>query len=237
MFRPSTHPGTLLISNCIEGTSSDPTLLRCFLYMVLLSGDGNHFTPTPPPSPPPPPPPPSSPPQSDSEPSKDDHVKDPTYIPSGTRNQGTRNQGTRNQGTAKTRPGCRGSATNIEQFNWGEFNITNELGAGRCGIVYEAIFHGDRVAVKIGDAWKFPAIEDEMINEAKNYMHSEKLQGITIPKLKGFGYTGGGLLALATEISGSPVRIENLCDEERYEVIKALSSLHDLGVLLDRATS
>ena len=189
MFRPFKHPGTLLISNCIQRTSPDPTLLRCFLSIVLLSGDGNHFTPTPP--------------QSTS----------------------------RNQGKGKTQTGCRGSATNIEQFNWGEFNITNELGGGRCGTVYEAIFHGDRVAVKIGDAWKFPGIEDEMINEAKTYMHLEKLQGITIPKLKGFGYTGGGLLAPATEISGSLVRIENLCDEERYEVIKALSSLHDLGVL------
>ena len=216
MFRPFKHPGTLLISNCIQRTSPGPTLLRCFLSMVLLSGDGNHFTPTPPQSTLPP-----LPPQSDSEPLKIDYDEDPTYNPSGTRNQGK----------GKIRTGCRGSATNIEQFNWGEFNITNKLGGGRCGTVYEAIFRGDSVAVKIGDAWKFPGIEDEMINEAKTYMHLEKLQGITIPKLKGFGYTGGGLLAPATEISGSLVRIENLCDEERYEVIKALSSLHDLGVL------
>ena len=49
--------------------------------------------------------------------------------------------------------------------------------------------------------------------------------------MKGFGYTGGGLLALATEISGSPVRMENLGEKERNVVIKALSSLHDHGVL------
>ena len=39
------------------------------------------------------------------------------------------------------------------------------------------------------------------------------------------------MLALSTEISGSPVEIEKVCDQEKNEVIKALSSLHDHGVL------
>ena len=69
------------------------------------------------------------------------------------------------------------------------------------------------------------------MNEANIYIFLEKLQGITIPKLKGFGYTAGGLFAIATEIVGSPVKVDNLSDEERNEAVKALSSLHDHGVL------
>ena len=232
LYRPVDNPGMLLISNCIQRASSVPTLLHCFLFMVCLSSDGNHFSPNPPPSPSPPPPP-----HSDSEPSEcDNYDEDPSYDPedndtepsegsSSYNNENNRSRTWRQRGTQK---GCRG---NVEQFNWGDFSITNELGQGRCGTVYEAIFHHDRVAVKIADAWKYPAIEEEMMHEAKMYMRLKKLQGISIPKLKGFGYTAGGLLALATEISGSPIRIENLRDEERDGIIKALSSLHEHGVL------
>ena len=141
MYRPVDHPGSLYISDCIELSSTNPTLLCCILSMVLLSRGGNHVSPTPPPSPSPSPP---SPPHSDSEPSEgDDHDQDPSYNPEDNRSRKQRQGG--------TQKGYQGSTTNVEQFNWGEFDITVELGQGRCGVVYEAIFRGDRVAVKIGD--------------------------------------------------------------------------------------
>ena len=47
-----------------------------------------------------------------------------------------------------------------------------------------------------------------MMNEANIYIFLEELQGITIPKLKAFVYTAGGLFAIATEVAGSPVKVE-----------------------------
>ena len=193
MYRPFDNPGQLFISDCIEKTSTDPTLLRYFLYIMYLSGGGdNHWSPAPPQSPSPPPL------HCGPEPLEGDNSdQDPSYNPENDRSGKRRQRGTQFRGRTTT--------TNVKQYNWGEIDLVNELGHGRCGTVYEAILHGDRVAMKIGDIWKYPKIEDEMMNEAKIYMLLEKLQGITIPKLKGFGYTGGGLLALSTEISGSPV--------------------------------
>ena len=179
MYRHFDNPGQLFISDCIEQTSTDPTLLRCFLYMVYLSGgEDNHWSPAPPQSSSP------SPPHGGSEPSEGDNS-----------DQGPNDRRRRQRGTQR----CSTTTINVKQYNWGEIDLVRELGHGRCGTVYEAILHGDRVATKIGDIWKYPKIEDEMMNKAKIYMLLEKLQGIIITKLKEFGYTGGGLLALSTD--------------------------------------
>ena len=53
----------------------------------------------------------------------------------------------------------------------------------------------------------------------------------TILKLKGVGYTGGGLFALVTELGGSPIEVENLNDEMRERIIKLLASIHAQGLL------
>ena len=48
-----------------------------------------------------------------------------------------------------------------ENISGDEIRLGSELGHGRCGAVYEAIFRGDRVATKIGDIWKYPRPNDE----------------------------------------------------------------------------
>ena len=62
-------------------------------------------------------------------------------------------------------------------------------------------------------------------------MYLKELQGHTIPKLKGIGYTAAGFMAFATEIAGSPIIVEELSEQERNEVVTALSGIHDRGIL------
>ena len=125
----------------------------------------------------------------------------------------------------------RGRKLRLEQFGWGSFMAINILGEGRCGTVYEAMFRGERVALKICDLWQHPKYHEEMLTEARAYMALEPLQGHCILKLKGVGYTAGGLFALVTELGGSPIEVENLNDEMRERIIKALASIHAQGLL------
>ncbi|RUS26934.1 hypothetical protein BC938DRAFT_483916, partial [Jimgerdemannia flammicorona] len=93
----------------------------------------------------------------------------------------------------------------LEDFGWDSFDVIDVLGNGRCGTVFKAVLRGEEVALKLCDLWQCPGYEEEMLTEAKTYMALEQLQGRTIPKLKGAGYTAGGLFAIATEIMGSPI--------------------------------
>lgn len=77
----------------------------------------------------------------------------------------------------------------MQQFNWGAFDVISNLGYGHCGAVYEAIFQGEKVALKLGDIWQRPELEREMLNEVETYIYLGMLQGHAIPKLKGCGYT------------------------------------------------
>ena len=231
LYRPDDSPGSLLISDCVERTATDPTLLHCFAYMMTLPRGGNHFSRTPPPSPAP-----SPPTHDDHEPSQEDEYNlETSYKPKNKPKNSSEGRKRKKSGkgrNSRTKKRCWGSPINhVKQFNWGDFDVTNELGYGRCGTVYEAIFRCEKVALKIVDSWKYPKIEDEMMNEASIYIFLEELQGVTIPKLKGFGYTAGGLFAIATEVAGSPVKLDDLSDEERNGAVKALASLHDHGVL------
>ena len=51
-----------------------------------------------------------------------------------------------------------------------------------------------------------------MVTKVKIYMSLEQLQGRTIPKPKGAGYTAGGLFAIATGIAGSQTEAEEPSD-------------------------
>ncbi|RPB01467.1 hypothetical protein L873DRAFT_1803683 [Choiromyces venosus 120613-1] len=62
-------------------------------------------------------------------------------------------------------------------------------------------------------------------------MSLKQLQGHSIPKLKGAGHTAGGFFIIATEIAGSPIELEELSDQERNEIVKALSDIHCHGLL------
>ena len=59
-----------------------------------------------------------------------------------------------------------------------------------------------------------------MLTEVKTYMSLEQLQGRTIPKLEGAGYTAGKFFAIAAEIE-----VEELSDQGRNEMVKALSDI------------
>ena len=45
-----------------------------------------------------------------------------------------------------------------------------------------------------------------MLTETGTYFALSELQGRVIPRLKGAGYTAGGLFALVTEFAGSPIQ-------------------------------
>ena len=76
----------------------------------------------------------------------------------------------------------------MQQFNWGAFDVISNLGYdGHCGAVYEAIFQGEKAALKLGDIWQRPELEREMLNEVETYIYLGMFQGHAIPKLKGVG--------------------------------------------------
>ena len=76
------------------------------------------------------------------------------------------------------------------------------------------MYQGEWVALKLGDIWQYPELEKEMHCEAEIYISLRKLQGRTIPKLKAYGYSAGGLFAIATEIAGSPIKAEDMKNEQ-----------------------
>jgi tRNA A-37 threonylcarbamoyl transferase component Bud32 len=245
LWRPKANPSTLLISPVVADNDAKPSLLRCFAYIMLLArGDPN--CPRAVDSPPEPPQ------DSDDSPeSKDDERKDTSYKP----------QKEPPSGSGKGRPGNRSgdadkkgdkSSTRydlrrkrdalgnkdlnrgelrLEQFGWNSYTVTDDLGAGRCGNVFEGTFRGEKVVIKLCDLWQNPEFHDEMLNEARTYVELGKLQGHGIPKLKGVGYTAGGLFALMTEFGGWPIKVENLNDEERKMILGVLDSIHGEGFL------
>ena len=98
--------------------------------------------------------------------------------------------------------------------------------------LYEAVYQGERVALKLGDIWQYPELEKEMLCEAEIYISLKKLQGRTIPKLKGYGYTAGGLFAIVTDIAGSPIKAEDMNNEQcNKAVVNALAQIHKHGIL------
>ena len=123
-----------------------------------------------------------------------------------------------------------GESIPLNFFNWGSFNTLSVLGEGRSGTVFKAILHGEIVALKICDLWQHPDYEKELHNEVKVYHALKGLQGDCIPRLKGAGYTAGGLFAIATDIVGSPLEdVRSLSDQERLVIQRALSSIHCHG--------
>jgi serine/threonine protein kinase len=89
----------------------------------------------------------------------------------------------------------------------------------------------ERELIKLTDLWQHPELHEEMLREARAYVELGKLQGHGIPKLKGVGYTAGGLFALMTEFGGSPIEVENLNDKMREMIVGVLASIHGEGFL------
>jgi serine/threonine protein kinase len=113
-----------------------------------------------------------------------------------------------------------------------DFDRQNVLGDGRSGKVFRAVWQKEEVALKVCDLSKHPDYEEEMLTEVEVYHALEDLQGHYIPKLKAAGYAYGKMFFLvATEIVGSPVEVNSLNDQERYEIVKALSQIHGHGFL------
>ena len=206
--RPQDHPGKLFVSEAVMNTATDPTLLQCFAYIMSLArrSPNSPFPPSTPPS------------KNCKTPSEQDY--DASEI-----NQAD----TEGSGAAGTEQSEK--VLELEDFGWDGLKVISVLGYGRCGKVYKAVLRGEEVAYKLCDLWKHPEYEKELLNEAKTYMDLEKLQGRTIPKLKGIGYTAGGFMAFATEIAGSPIKAEELSDQERNEIVTALSGIHSHGIL------
>ena len=65
-----------------------------------------------------------------------------------------------------------------------------------------------------------------MLTEFRTYRALEDLQRHAILKLKGAGYTPGGLAALMTELSGSAIEVEKLNNEECKEIRTKLADIH-----------
>lgn len=243
--RPQDNPGKLFISEAVMNTATNPTLLQCLVYIMSLARHNpNSSSPASP-----------SPPADDYEPpdEKDGDGNSTYHLPKGSSSRSGRggqgrdregsgkrdrssSMGERNQSNIKGKQRAAGNEQSrgvlgLEDFGWDSFDVIDVLGNGRCGTVFEAVLRGEKVAFKLCDLWQYPEYEKEIFTEVKTYMSLEQLQGRTIPKLKGAGYTAGGFFAIATEIAGSPIEVEELSDQERNEIVKALSDIHDHGIL------
>ena len=94
------------------------------------------------------------------------------------------------------------------------------------------MYQGERVALKLGDIWRYPELEKEMLCEAEIYISLKKLQGRTIPKLKGYRYTASGLFAIVTDIAGSPIKAEDMNNEQcNKAAVNALAEIQKHGIL------
>ena len=74
----------------------------------------------------------------------------------------------------------------------------------------EAALRRERVTLKLCDLWQHPELEEEILTEVTGYMALEQLQGHTIPKFKGTGYTAGGLFAITIEMMCSSTEVDDL---------------------------
>ena len=155
---------------------------------------------------------------------------------------GTDKKGDNSNTSKRNRPGVGGGRESpgneqlnrelrLENFDWDSFEVAGVLGEGRSGKVFEGTLRGESVVVKLTDLWQHPELHEEMLREARTYVELGKLQGHGIPKLKGVGYTAGGLFALMTEFGGSPIEVENLNDEKREMILHVLASIHSEGFL------
>ena len=104
------------------------------------------------------------------------------------------------------------------------------LGRGRSGTIFKTTLRGEVVALKICNLWQHPQYEREMINEVAIYRAFEDQQGLWVPRLKGAGYTAGGLFVVATEIACWPLEeVEILSYPERRAIQRALTFIHGYG--------
>ena len=210
--RPPDNPSKLFISEAVTNSAADPTLLQCFAYIMSLARRSLN-SPFPPPAPP-------SPPTADCKPpsEKGDNASK--------RSQADIEGDSEAAGTVQPEP-----LPELEDFGWDGLKLLDVLGYGRSGTVYRAVLRGEEVAYKLCDLWKHPEYEKKLLNEGKIYTLLKELQGRSIPKLKGIGYTAGGFMVIATEIAGSPILAKELSVQERDEIIAVLSEIHDCGIL------
>ena len=210
--RPPDDPNKLLISDSVATEAANPTLLQCFAYIMSLARRS--------PNSPAPFLAPQSPPTADCKPPSEKCDDASNRSQAGTEEDSEEPRVEQPEGSPE-----------LENFGWDGLKVIDVLGYGRRGTVYKAVLRGEEVSYKLFDLWKHPDYEEEFLHEGEIYTYLKELQGHTIPKLKGFGYTAGGFLVFATEIAGSPIIVEELSDQERNEIVTALSGIHDRGIL------
>lgn len=129
-----------------------------------------------------------------------------------------------------TRQLSSGFSITIGDVSFSEFKCRDLLGEGRTGKVFRAEWHGEMVAVKLCDLYQHPDFEEEVLTEVAVYNALKPLQGLCIPHLKLAGYDNG-LFIIATEIAGSPLKVEKLNYQERLDIVNKLSLIHSFNII------
>ncbi|KAI8600148.1 kinase-like domain-containing protein [Dissophora ornata] len=221
--------GRLWISPSIRHNSTQPSVLKCYRYLMELADQG--FT-SPSPAPSPRPSPPPSPPGDDS----NDDPKDGSHQgrKKQTRKQDQQRPGivtrSRNKVQQIFRKLPNGFTVSVGKLSLHEFDIQELLGEGRTGRVFRATWKGESVALKVCDLYKHPEYEDEILSEVAAYKALEDLQGVCIPHFKIAGYDGG-LFSIAMEIAGSPMEVDKLSSQERLKIADGLLLIHQHGIM------
>jgi hypothetical protein len=246
MWRPENDPGALLISDVVNVVDTGPTLLRCFAYIMSLARQDFEC------SFPPPSPPRSLGDYHESSEENEDEYEDTIYQSAkgisrhfgnsghgsdraNAGNNGIRSK--RNQPNTMGKQGALGKTRlhrrelGLEMFDWDSFEVTELIGEGLSGRVFRGTLRGERVAIKLTDLWQYPQLHQALLGEAMVYVRLGNLQGHGIPKLKGVGYTAGGLFALIMELVGEPIDVEKLDDNMREMIVQVLASIHGQGFL------
>ncbi|KAF9976083.1 hypothetical protein BGZ65_007980, partial [Modicella reniformis] len=204
----------LKVSQAINSWDQDPTLLRCYSYILRLAREqASEPSPTSPSN--------SPRPSTDSATSiegdddsdyhpaidfgKQNIIHQPVILPTG-------------------------FTISVGDVHLPEFKWQGLLGSGRTGSVFKAEWRGEMVAAKICDLNQHPELEEEVLTEVAVYETLNSLQSICIPQLLCAGFYKG-LFVVATEIVGTPLELDKLDLDKRLRIVEIFSQLHNFSIL------
>ncbi|KAG0375054.1 hypothetical protein BGX24_009603 [Mortierella sp. AD032] len=96
---------------------------------------------------------------------------------------------------------------------------------------YKASWQGRSVVVKKCDLWNERAVVQELRHEARIYQVLRTLQGRCIPTLRIAAVADGFEMVLVTDLVGCDVSRVRLDDSDQEKIRRVLSAIHDLGVV------
>ncbi|KAK3822371.1 MAG: hypothetical protein J3R72DRAFT_459113 [Linnemannia gamsii] len=220
--RIAEHGDDILVSPTIRFDRTNPTLLRCYMWLIRTAGNDAAWQP-------------DTPDEasveamlSKEQPDAKAAKRDSDFNPgrSGKLKQGMKSLFTRSKAKAQQTRAMQQERLTIPAFK-NLMPITDGEGAR----TFRATWMNEDVVVKKADVWNQHLVADELKHEAKVYEALRTLQGRYVPELKLAGVADGMEMILATELAGTDLSDRRLDASDRNKIRDALSAIHNLGIL------